>query len=343
MTRDGNLQLLLARRPVGAPVMEDFTLSPAPMPRPACGELLVRVLFLSMDPYLRGRIGEVRLGGAPPLEIGAVVEGRGIAQVMSASDGDGPRFAAGDIVYGELGWQTHAILPAERALKLDPALAPLTAWVGLLGHPGLTAKVGIARILLVAPGETVVVSAGVGAVGQVAGPLAKLAGAARVVGVAGGAAKCRFAVEQLGYDACIDRHAEPDLGAALARECPDGIDAYFDNTGGAVLAAVWPLLNRYGRIALCGHVSEYNAIGKEIPGPNLGSGVGRRLRIEGFGVGDHLDLMPAWREEAAALLRAGKMVIQETIIDGFENTPQAFAAMLAGNSFGKTIVRVADA
>ncbi len=336
---DGNLQIRLARRPVGAPVAEDFAFSPARMPIPAPGELLLRILFLSMDPYMRGRIGAPQLGGPEPLPLGAVVEGRGIAEVTASTD---PRFAAGDIVYGELGWQTHAAIPADRALKLDPALAPLTAWVGLLGHPGLTAKVGVARILRVQPGETVVVSAAVGAVGQVAGRLAKLAGAARVVGVAGGAAKCRFAVERLGYDACIDRHGEPDLGAALARECPGGIDAYFDNTGGAVLQAVWPLLNRYGRVALCGHVSEYNATGEERPGPNLGSGVGRRLRIEGFGVGDHLDLMPAWRQEAAGLLRDGRMVIQETIIDGFANTPKAFAAMLAGQSFGKTIVRAAQ-
>lgn len=339
MNHDGNLQIRLARRPTGAPAPADFTFSEAPMPGPAPGELLVRMLYLSMDPYMRGRIGAQRLGGPDPLPIGAVMEGRGIAQVTASTD---PRCAVGDIIYGELGWQTHAVIPADRALKLDPSLAPLTAWVGPLGHPGLTAKVGIARILRVQPGETVVVSAAVGAVGQVAGPLAKLAGAARVVGVAGGAEKCRFAVEQLGYDACIDRHAEPDLHAALARECPAGIDAYFDNTGGAVLAAVWPLLNRYGRIALCGHVSDYNATGEERPGPNLGSGVGRRLRIEGFGVGDHLDLMPAWRAEAAALLRAGKLVIQETIVDGFENAPKAFAAMLAGQSFGKTIVRVAQ-
>lgn len=340
MNQDGNLQIRLARRPVGAPVPEDFQFSPASMPSPAAGEVLVRLLFLSMDPYMRGRIGAQRLGGPEPLAIGAVVEGRGIAEVTASAD---RRFTAGDIVYGELGWQTHATIPADRALKLDPSLAPLTAWVGPLGHPGLTAKVGITRILRVQPGDTVVVSAAVGAVGQVAGKLAQLNGAARVVGVAGGASKCRFAVEQLGYTACIDRLAEPDLGAALMRECPNGIDAYFDNTGGAVLAAVWPLLNRHGRIALCGHVSEYNATGEERPGPNLGSGVGRRLRIEGFGVGDHLDLMPAWRAEAAALLRAGKLVMQETIIDGFENTPKAFAAMLAGHSFGKTIVRVAQA
>ena len=338
MNNDDNLQILLARRPIGAPVAEDFQFSKALLPVPGLGELGVRLLFLSMDPYMRGRIGAPRLGGMDPLALGAVVEGRGIAEVTTSTDS---RFQVGDIVYGELGWQTHATIPADRALKLDPTLAPLTAWVGLLGHPGLTAKVGIARILRVQPNETVVVSAAVGAVGQVAGPLAKLAGAARVVGVAGGAAKCRFAVERLGYDACIDRHAEPDLSVALVRECPGGIDAYFDNTGGAVLAAVWPLLNRHGRIALCGHVSEYNATGEERPGPNLGSGVGRRLRIEGFGVGDHLDLMPTWRVEAAALLREGKMVMQETIIDGFENTPKAFAAMLAGQSFGKTIVRVA--
>jgi len=340
MNSDNNLRILLARRPIGAPVAEDFQFSPAPIPVPEAGELGVRMLFLSMDPYMRGRIGAPRLGGTEPLPLGAVVEGRGIAEVTVSTD---PRFQPGDIIYGELGWQTHATIQADRALKLDPALAPLTAWVGLLGHPGLTAKVGVSRILRVQPGETFVVSAAVGAVGQVAGPLAKLAGAARVVGVAGGAAKCRFAVERLGYDACIDRHAEPDLGAALVRDCPGGIDAYFDNTGGTVLAAVWPLLNRHGRIALCGHVSEYNATGEERPGPNLGSGVGRRLRIEGFGVGDHLDLMPAWRIEAAALLSEGKMVMQETIIDGFENTPKAFAAMLAGQSFGKTIVRVAPA
>jgi NADPH-dependent curcumin reductase CurA len=340
MNTSGNKQILLARRPVGPPVAEDFQFSDAAMPVPAAGELLVRMLYLSMDPYLRGRIGARRLGGNDPVPLGAVVEGRGIAQVTGSTD---PRFATGDIIYGELGWQTHAIIPADRALKLDASLAPLTAWVALLGHPGLTAKVGIARILRVQPGENVVVSAAVGAVGQVAGPLAKLAGAARVVGVAGGPEKCRFAVDKLGYDACIDRHAEPDLKAAMARECPAGIDAYFDNTGGAVQDAVWPLLNRHGRIALCGQVSEYNSTGEERPGPNLGSGVTRRLRIEGFGVGDHLDLMPAWRTEAAELLRAGKMVRQETIIGGFENTPAAFASMLAGKSFGKTIVRGASA
>ena len=338
MNQTANQQILLARRPVGPPVPEDFQFVETPMPEPAPGELLVRMLFLSMDPYLRGRIGAARLGGGATVPLGSVVEGRGIAKVTLSTD---PRFQPGDVIYGELGWQTHALIPADRALKLDPSLAPLTAWVGPLGHPGLTAKVGISRILRVQPNETVVISAAVGAVGQVAGPLARLAGATRVVGVAGGVAKCRFAIDRLGYDACIDRHAEPDLAAAMARECPNGIDSYFDNTGGAILAAVWPLLNQRGRIALCGPVSEYNATGEERPGPNLSSGVGRRLRIEGFGVGDHLDLMPAWRPEAAALLREGKLVLQETIIDGFENTPKAFAAMLAGQSFGKTIVRVA--
>ena len=182
MNQITNQQILLARRPVGPPVADDFQFVATPMPEPAPGELLVRMLFLSMDPYLRGRIGAARLGGGATVPIGSVVEGRGIAEVTRSTD---PRFKPGDVIYGELGWQTHALIPVDRALKLDPSLAPLTAWVGPLGHPGLTAKVGIARILRVQPSETVVISAAVGAVGQVAGPLAKLAGAAIIHAVRG--------------------------------------------------------------------------------------------------------------------------------------------------------------
>ena len=249
-----NRQVLLKQRPTGAPTRADFTIADAPLPNLAEGEVLVRGIYLSLDPYMRGRISGQR-SYARPVEIGAVMEGRVVGEVVRSRD---PAFREGDFVLGGYGWQLYSAVPGAGLLKLDPAEAPLSTALGVLGMPGLTAYVGLSEIGRPQRGETVVVSAASGAVGAVAGQLAKRGGA-RIVGIAGGADKCRYVEGELDFDACID-HRSPDLGAALDRACPKGIDVYWENVGGAVQQAVFPRLNDFGRIVMCGMVSEYNDV-----------------------------------------------------------------------------------
>ncbi len=333
----GNLQARLRHRPEGAPTAEDFELAEADIPAPEAGGVLVRTIFLSLDPYMRGRMSAAK-SYARPVEIGAVMEGATVGEVVASRD---PAFRPGEIVLGGNGWQQYAAVSARSLTRLDPNEAPVSTALGVLGMPGLTAWVGLADIGQAKRGETVVVSAASGAVGAVAGQIARHQGA-RVVGIAGGAEKCRYVRDELGFDACID-HRAGELDAALDAECPDGIDVYFENVGGAVQAAVFPRMRDFGRMVMCGMVAEYNAA-HPAPGPNLMPVVRKRLRIQGFIVSDQFDRMAEWRGVAVPWLRDGALRYREDVVDGLQQAPDAFIGMLAGRNFGKLLVRVgADA
>ena len=330
-----NRQVRLKRRPTGAPATDDFEIVDAPMPDPDAGEALVRGIYLSLDPYMRGRMSAAR-SYARPVEVGAVMEGRVVGRVVRSSD---PGFRAGDYVLGGYGWQLYSAVPANGLVKLEPNEAPLSTALGVLGMPGLTAYVGLSDIGRPRRGETVVVSAASGAVGAVVGQLAKRTGA-RAVGIAGGADKCRYVEGELGFDACID-HRSIDLGAALDRACPDGIDVYWENVGGAVQQAVFPRLNDFGRMVMCGMVSEYNDV-EPRPGPNLMAAVRKRLKIQGFIVSDGWQRFGEYRAMAAPLIRSGELKYREDIVDGLDRAPEAFIGLLEGRNFGKLLVKLGD-
>lgn len=331
-----NPRILLARRPVGAPVPGDFRLDHAPIPTPGEGEVLIRHRVLSLDPYQRGRMDDAK-SYAKPVELGAVMECRAVGQVVASRD---PAFKPGDWVLGGYGWQGWSARPARELFRLDPAEAPPATALGVLGMPGMTAWVGMTDIGQPKPGETVVVSAASGAVGQVAGQLAKIAGA-RVVGIAGGAAKCDFLTRELGFDAAVDHMG--DLTAQLDAACPDGVDVYWENVGGAVQAAVFPRLNIFGRVVMCGMIAQYNvAAGSNAagapPGPNLGPVVRKRLRIQGLIVFDHWARYPQFRAEALGHIAAGRLRWKEDVVRGLANAPAAFIGLLEGRNFGKLVV-----
>ncbi len=330
-----NRRIVLKRRPVGMPTPDDFAFEDVPVPQPEEGEVVLKHLYLSLDPYQRGRLSDAK-SYAAPVPIGGVVECRTVGRVLASRDA---RFAPGDIVLGGFGWQTHSVMPGRQLLKLDPAEAPVSTALGILGMPGLTAHVGMSDIGQPKAGETVVVSAASGAVGSVAGQVAKLAGC-RVIGVAGGADKCRFVTGTLGFDACID-HRAGDLGAALDRECPHGIDVYWENVGGALQAAVFPRLNDFARMVMCGMIAQYNDAAPP-PGPNLGPVVRKRLRIQGFIVSDQWQRLGEWRALAGPMLRDGRLKYREDVVEGLEATPAAFIGLLQGRNFGKLLVRLPD-
>jgi NADPH-dependent curcumin reductase CurA len=330
-----NRRIVLKRRPVGMPTPDDFAFETVPVPEPAEGEVVLKHLYLSLDPYQRGRLSDAK-SYAAPVPIGGVVECRTVGRVLASRDA---RFAPGDVVLGGFGWQTHSVMPGRQLLKLDPNEAPISTALGVLGMPGLTAHVGMSDIGQPKAGETVAVSAASGAVGAVAGQIAKLAGS-RVVGVAGGADKCRFVTGTLGFDACID-HRAGDLAAALDRACPNGIDVYWENVGGALQAAVFPRLNDFGRMVMCGMIAQYNDAAPP-PGPNLGPVVRKRLRIQGFIVSDQWQRLGEWRALAAPMLRDGRLRYREDVVEGLEATPAAFIGLLQGRNFGKLLIRLPE-
>ena len=332
---DRNRQVLLKRRPTGVPTTADFEIADGPVPDPREGEVLIRGIYLSLDPYMRGRISAAR-SYAKPVDVGAVMEGRVVGQVARSRD---PGFREGDYALGGYGWQLYSAVSAKTLLKLDPAEAPLSTALGVLGMPGLTAYVGMSEIGRPQRGETVVVSAASGAVGAVVGQLAKRAGA-RAIGIAGGADKCRFVEGELGFERCID-HRSADLGAALDRACPNGIDVYWENVGGAVQQAVFPRLSDFGRVVMCGMVSEYNDV-EPRPGPNLMATVRKRLKIQGFIVSDQRQRFGEYRAMAAPLLRSGELKYREDIAEGLDRAPEAFIGLLQGRNFGKLLVKLGD-
>jgi NADPH-dependent curcumin reductase len=328
-----NLQVLLRRRPRGEPVAEDFEIVETPVPQPGPGEVLVRARYLSLDPYMRGRMSDAKSYSAP-VEIGAVMEGQTAGEVVAS---DAPGFAPGDTVLGGFGWQRFSVVQPGRLFRIDPTEAPLSASLGVLGMPGLTAWVGLEDIGQPKAGETVVVSAASGAVGQVVGQIARIRGC-KVVGIAGGAQKCGFVTEVLGFDACIDHRG--DLAAQLDRHCPQGIDVYWENVGGAVQRAVFPRLNDHARMVMCGMIAEYNDT-EARPGPNLMAAVRKRLRIQGFIVSDSgWPRYPQFRREMLGWMQAGRMAWREDVVAGLRQAPEAFIGLLKGSNFGKLVIQI---
>ena len=334
-----NLQILLKRRPVGAPVPEDFEIVETPVPEPGEGQVLVRARFLSLDPYMRGRMADAK-SYAKPVALGAVMEGQTAGEVVASRH---PGFAPGDVVLGGYGWQRFSVVGPERLFKVPAVDPPLSTSLGVLGMPGLTAWTGLEDIGHPKAGETVVVSAASGAVGQVVGQIAKIRGC-KVVGIAGGPAKCEFVVKELGFDACLDHRG--DLDAQLDAAAPDGIDVYWENVGGKVQAAVFPRLNDFGRMVMCGMIAQYNeAPGADAsgapPGPNLGPVVRKRLRIQGFIVSDTgWPRYPAFRAQMEPWIREGRLRWREDVVDGLRKAPAAFIGLLKGEKFGKLVVRI---
>ncbi|MGA3001940.1 MAG: NADP-dependent oxidoreductase [Acetobacteraceae bacterium] len=325
--------VVLKRRPRGEPEASDFEVQEDEIPTPGPGEVVTRTIWLSIDPYMRGRLREEQTY-AVAIQIGEVMTGETVGEVIASQH---PGFAVGDIAVGARGWQTHNISKGDHLVKIERQGAPLSAYLGILGMPGATAYAGVTEILKPKAGETIVVSAASGAVGSVAGQLAKRAGA-RVVGIAGGPDKCLWVQDSLGFDACVD-HRSHDLRAELRAECPDGIDGYFENVGGEVQAGVFEQLNPFARVAMCGMVSQYN---EHVfpPGPNLGFVVGKRVLIQGFIVSDRPERLTEWRMLATPLVADGGLIYREDVHDGLDNAPNALAAILTGQNFGKLLVRV---
>lgn len=337
---ESTTRIVLAERPKGPPTVANFRIDTGPMPSPGPGQILVRTIWLSLDPYMRGRMDDAK-SYADPVAIGGTMTGGGVGEVI-ASNAAG--FAPGDVVVGVTGWASHAVLEAATTRKLDPNVAPISTALGVLGMPGHTAWVGLTDIAQSKPGETVVVSAATGAVGSVAGQLAKARGQ-RVIGVAGGPEKCAYAVDELGLDACLDHHSGDAraLSAQLKDAAPDGVDVYFENVGGKTLQATIQCMNNGGRIALCGAISWYSGKGIEdaIPSPALWRNIlTRRLLVRGFIVFDHTDRYGDFVAEVAPMVASGQIKYRETIAEGLEAAPQAFVAMLEGGNFGKQLVRV---
>jgi len=325
--------VVLKRRPRGEPGAADFEIEEDTIPVPGAGEVVTRTIWLSIDPYMRGRLREEQTY-AVAIQIGEVMTGETVGEVVASNH---PGFVVGDIVVGARGWQTHTLSHGDRLVKIERDAAPLSAYLGVLGMPGATAYAGITEICKPKAGETVVISAASGAVGSVAGQLAKRAGA-RVVGIAGGSEKCLWVQDSLGFDACV-YHRSHDLRVELKAECPNGIDAYFENVGGEVQAAVFEQLNPFARVAMCGMVSQYNEAVFP-PGPNLGFVVGKRVTIQGFIVSDRPERLTEWRMLAAPLVADGGLIYREDVHDGLERAPDALVAILSGGNFGKLLVRV---
>jgi hypothetical protein len=331
-----NRRITLAARPVGFPEESDFVLVEEPVPEPAAGEVLVRSLWLSLDPYMRGRMSEAR-SYARPTELGEVMTGQVVGEVVASEDG---RFAPGDTVVGQLGWQEYAVARGGTVRKVDPGLAPLQAWLHALGTTGLTAYFGLLDVGRPRPGDTVVVSGAAGAVGQLVGQLARIAGC-RTVGIAGGPEKVRDVTELYGYDAGIDYKAD-DVNEALKRACPNGVDVYFDNVGGALSETVFRRLARGARIVICGQISQYNLTEPELAPRNLGFLIVFRARMEGFLVSDYAHRFEEGIRRLGGLLAEGRLTYREDVTEGLEQAPRAFIGMLRGENRGKTLVKVAE-
>jgi NADPH-dependent curcumin reductase CurA len=327
-----NRRIVLASRPSGEVVPQNFRLETVDTPPLADGQLLVRNAWLSLDPYMRVRMNEGRsYAQSQPLDetmiggtAGTVVESRH------------PKFKAGDVVVGYLGWQEYGISDGTGLYKADTTHIPLSAYLGAVGMPGVTAWYGLNRIIEPKAGETVVVSAASGAVGAVVGQLAKLAGC-RAVGIAGGSEKCDYVVNELKFDACIDYKSQ-DVGKALKEAAPQGVDGYFENVGGEILDAVLPRMNAFGRIALCGLIAGYNA--QPIPIANPTWFLISRLKLQGFIVSEHMDVWPQALKELGQGVATGAIRYRETVAQGLENAPEAFIGLLQGRNFGKQLVRL---
>ena len=336
-----NRRLVLAAHPKGAPTEQDLRLEEVPVPEPADGQVLLRTLYLSLDPYMRSLMDVVGPSYAEAVKPGAPMAGGTVSRVAASKH---PSFKVGDLVLGNAGWQDYALSDGGDLTPLGDMARPSLA-LGGLGMPAFTAHVGLLDIGQPKPGETLVVAAATGAVGAVVGQIGKLKGA-RVVGIAGGADKCRYAVEELGFDVCLDRR-DPQLAKKLAEACPNGIDVYFENVGGDVFDAVVPLLNNHARVPVCGIIAHYND--KSLPaGPNrlpnlMFTVLQKRVRMEGFIILDHYgERFERFRKDMAEWIAAGKVKLREDVVEGLENAPKAFIGLLEGKNFGKVVVKVAE-
>jgi NADPH-dependent curcumin reductase CurA len=338
MTAEDNRRIVLASRPAGRPTPGNFRLETVACPSPTEGQVLLRILYLSLDPYMRGRMSAAK-SYAAPVEIGQVMEGGTVAEVLQSRHSD---FKPGDIVLSHSGWQSHAVANGAQLRKLDPTVAPVTTVLGVLGMPGFTAYAGLLTIGQPKPGETVVVAAASGPVGSAVGQIARIKGA-RAVGIAGGERKCAFVRETFGFDAVID-HSAPDFAEKLAAACPEGIDVYFENVGGKVWDAVFPLLNTFARIPVCGLVAQYNSEG-DFEGPDrlpvvMRQVLSKSLTIRGFIQREFVAQRPAFEQEMPRWIAEGALKYKEDIVEGLANAPEAFIGLLQGKNFGKLIVKL---
>jgi NADPH-dependent curcumin reductase len=339
MTETKARQIVLAARPHGRPKLSDFRLEEFEVPTPSAGQILLRVQYLSLDPYMRGRMDE-RKSYAEPVPLGGVMQGESVATVIASKH---PKYSEGDIVLAQTGWRTHALSDRADLRKLDPAVAPVTTGLGVLGMPGFTAYGGLRVIGKPQTGETVVVAAASGPVGSLVGQLAKIYGA-RAVGIAGGAEKCAYVKDELRFDAAID-HRAADFPSQLAAACPNGIDVYFENVGGAIWQAVLPLLNKFARVPICGLIAQYNGVAKgdgtdRLPA-TMREILSKSLTVRGFINYEFAEQHYAeFLREVGAGVAAGRIRYREDFVDGLENAPEAFIGMLEGRNFGKLIVRV---
>lgn len=334
-------RIVLAKRPDGFPTDENFRLEESQVPEPGEGEVLVRVKYMSLDPYMRGRMDDGP-SYAAPVPVDGTMEAGAVGEVIASND---PKFAVGDHAFGMFGWATHGVQPAKMMRKVDPDQAPIQTSLGVLGMPGFTAWAGMTAYSNMKAGETLVVGAATGPVGSMVGQLAKQAGL-RVVGVAGGADKCAMAVDKFGFDACID-HRGKDAKAmrdALAAECPDGIDIYFENVGGPTLGGVIPLLNLHARVIICGMIAWYSGESDETGSMPLQKlwrySLVKRLTIQGLLQTDHVARFGEFLKEVAPKVAAGEIAYAEDVAEGLENAPEAFMGLLKGRNLGKLVVKV---
>ncbi len=328
-------EIHLRRRPVGIPKEDDFELVEVPVPKPENGELLVRNIYMSVDPYMRGRMDEYE-SYVPPFQLGAVMSGGTVGQVVETKI---ESFNVGDYVLSDRGWREYFTTRGQSLLKIDPSIAPIQSFLGTFGMPGLTAYVGLLDIGKPKEGETVFVSAAAGAVGSVACQIAKIKGC-RVVGSAGSQEKIDWLTGEVGVDAAFNYKEVGKLIPELKKHCPDGIDMYFENVGGEHLEAALQLMNNYGRLVMCGSISDYN-VTKPPAGPrNLGYSVTKRLTLKGFIVSDHFDQLPQFYSDMRGWIEAGRMKSRETMHEGIKNAPKAFIGLFQGANIGKMLVKI---
>nr|WP_218907581.1 NADP-dependent oxidoreductase [Micromonospora jinlongensis] len=324
----------MASRPQGWPTEDTFRLIETDVPTPGPGQIVVRNQYMSVDPYMRGRMNDVK-SYVPPFALDAPLDGAAIGEVVASA---APDVAVGTTVLHGLGWREYALLDATAARPVDPSVAPVSAYLSVLGMTGLTAYAGLLEVAAMKPGETVFVSAAAGAVGSLVGQIAKLKGAGRVVGSAGSPAKVER-LRALGFDAAFDYHDGP-VRESLRAAAPDGVDVYFDNVGGDHLEAAISAMNLHGRAAICGMISQYNETEPAAAPRNLALVIGKRLTLRGFLVNDHNDMRAAFVRDVAGWLREGTLSYDETIVDGIENAPDAFIGLLRGDNLGKMLVKV---
>lgn len=329
-------QIKLIKRPVGVPTHDDFKLAQVPIGDPADGEVLVRTIYISVDPYLRGRMNDTK-SYVPPFDLDSVIKSGVIGQVVESKT---PHFQKNDVVMGTLGWQTYSIVKEKEIRKVDPSIAPPSAYLSVLGMTGLTAFFGLLEIGQPKEEETVVVSGAAGAVGSVVGQIAKIKGA-RVVGIAGSDEKVQYLINELGFDEAINYRSK-NVQNALEKACPQGIDVYYDNVGGEIADAVYPLLNKFARIPVCGAISSYNKEESDI-GPRVQSYLIKTSALmKGFTVGDYSSRFGEGAEALAGWLQEGKLKYEETVTEGFDNTIDAFLDLFKGANLGKSIVKVGE-